>query len=195
MQPGDPVLLRSVFGGLVRWAFPHHFVGEDGGRLIFYRRPGNAGKQLGRNAEGRYLDRWVRGDPVRDHVWQDTQVLSFVRPGEWHALQVWWDEAWSFGFWYVNLQAPVTPTRLGYDSTDWALDIIVSRDGTAHWKDEDDFAEVRVLGALDDQTADTVRREGERVIAERPWPTGWEEWRPPPEWEPLPLPAGWDVVD
>jgi hypothetical protein len=39
-----------------------------------------------------------------------------------------------------------------------------------------------------------VRAEGERVIAERPWPTGWEDWRPPRDWTRLPLPEDWDVV-
>jgi hypothetical protein len=41
---------------------------------------------------------------------------------------------------------------------------------------------------------EAVRAEGERVIAEAPWPTGWEEWRPPATWTPLALPADWHVV-
>ena len=28
-----------------------------------------------------------------------------------------------------------------------------------------------------------VREEGERVIAAATWPTGWEDWRPPPDWD------------
>jgi len=39
-----------------------------------------------------------------------------------------------------------------------------------------------------------IRAEGARVIAERPWPAGWEGWRPPPEWAPLALPEDWHVV-
>lgn len=87
MRPGDAVLLRSVYDGRVRWAFPHRFV------------------------------------------------------------------AWA-------------------------------------WKDEDDFAEAQALGILDPAAA-AIRAEGETVIAERPWPTGWEEWRPDPAWTPPPLPDGW----
>jgi hypothetical protein len=30
------------------------------------------------------------------------------------------------------------------------------------------------------------------VLAERPWPTGWEDWRPDPQWSPPSLPEGWD---
>ena len=54
---------------------------------------------------------------------------------------------------------------------------------------------MQTLGVLDAQAAAAIRAEGERVMAEQPWPTGWEHWRPPPQWEPLPLPEGWNVVD
>lgn len=81
-----------------------------------------------------------------------------------------------------------------FDTTDWALDVWVEPDGTWNWKDEDDFARAQELGVLDPAGAAAVRAEGERVIAEHPWPTGWEDWRPPTDWEPLPLPPGWDTL-
>ncbi|HUZ16052.1 MAG TPA: hypothetical protein VMU72_07705 [Gaiellaceae bacterium] len=59
---------------------------------------------------------------------------------------------------------------------------------------EDHFAAAVTRGFLGTATAAEIRAEGERVIAERPWPTGWEDWRPPPEWEALPLPEDWHVV-
>lgn len=61
-------------------------------------------------------------------------------------------------------------------------------------KDEDDFARAQELGVLDAAGAAAVRAEGERVIAERPWPTGWEDWRPPDDLGVPPLPPDWDVV-
>jgi hypothetical protein len=51
-----------------------------------------------------------------------------------------------------------------------------------------------VLGIWTQTEADQIRAEGERVIAEAPWPTGWEEWRPPASWSPLGLPRDWHVV-
>ncbi len=51
--------------------------------------------------------------------------------------------------------------------------------------------ELGVFGATD---AARIRAEGERVIAEAPWPTGWEDWRPPSAWGPLGLPRDWHVV-
>jgi predicted RNA-binding protein associated with RNAse of E/G family len=117
-----------------------------------------------------------------------------VRPDDAHSLDLFWDEAWRFLGWYVNLQTPLRRSPLGFDMTDHALDVWVEPDGRWGWKDEADFAEAQRLGVLDAREAAAVRAEGDRVIAAKPWPTGWESWRPPADWTPLDLPAGWDVV-
>ncbi len=189
----DVVLVRSVYRGRVRWAFPHRVVGDREGRLALYLALGTPGVSMGRGPDGRYLERWARGDdPVR-HVWQRTHALDLIRHGAAHALRLFWDEDWRFLGWYVNLQAPLRRTPLGYDTTDWALDVWVEPDGRWAWKDEEDFAEAQALGILDEEAAVSVRAEGERVVAERPWPTGWESWRPEAAW-PLPqLPEDWDA--
>jgi hypothetical protein len=148
-----------------------------------------------RDEHGRYLEAWVRGDDPVDHVWVETHVVRLMRPEAAHTVEIYWDESWTLLGWYVNLQAPLRKSALGYDTTDWALDIRVAPDGSWRWKDEDDFAEARALGVLDDEAAAVVRAEGERVVAQRPWPTGWEDWRPPSNWTPLSLPRGWDSVE
>ena len=191
LQFGDPVLIRSVYRERVRWAVPHRFVGTDDGRLVVYRAPGAQGKWMGRDHGGRYLERWVSdADPV-DLIWHSTHVLQLVRPEDEHTIEVFWDESWDLLGWYINLQEPLRRTALGFDTTDWALDVWIAPDGTWKWKDEDDFAEAIALGVFDHDSAARVRAAGDRAIALRPWPTGWEEWRPPGDWQPLPLPAGW----
>jgi hypothetical protein len=149
---------------------------------------------MDRDPDGRYLERWARGDAPRPHVWNTHHILWLARRGEAHMLGLYWDEQWRFRGWYVNLQAPLERTPLGFDTTDRALDVWVEPDGAWVWKDESDLAEAIALGVLTEAEAESVRAEGERVIAERPWPTGWEGWRPPVRWGALPLPAGWNVV-
>lgn len=192
--PGDAVLVRSVYRGRVRWAVPHRYVGTDDGRLVLYRAPGARGKWMGRDPDGRYLERWVGKEGPHDLTWAHTHVLQFVRPTDAHTVEVFWDESWALLGWYVNLQAPLRRTALGYDTTDWALDVWTEPDGMWEWKDEDDFAEAIELGVFDAAAARKVRAEGERVITQRPWPTGWEEWRPPEAWEPLLLPGDWAAM-
>jgi Protein of unknown function (DUF402) len=178
VRPGDVIQVRSVYGGRVRWAFPHRLIEDDGERVVLFLAPGARGVQMGRDPDGRYLERWARGDDPRDHTWSSRNVLKLIRRGEAHSLEVLWTEDWVFEGWYVNLQAPLIQTRSGFDTTDWALDIVVDPNGEWHWKDEDDFAEAQALGVFSAEEAAAVRAEGERVIAAKPWPTGWEDWRP-----------------
>jgi hypothetical protein len=194
MRPGDVVLLRSVYRGRVRWTFPHRLVEDDGPTVALYCGPGAQGKWMRRDRAGAYLKRWVRGDDPFDKVWEWTHVLRLGRRDRPYSLDLFWDESWAFLCWYVNLQAPLVRSELGFDTTDWALDVVIDPDGSWQWKDEDDFAQAQELGVLDAHEAAAVRAEGERVVAERPWPTGWEDWRPPPEWTPPALPEGWNVV-
>jgi hypothetical protein len=141
-----------------------------------------------------YAERLIADGPAVEFEWARTHRLRFVREGDLHTIELFWDEAWTFLGWYVNLQAPLVVRRNCFDTTDLELDITVAPDGTWEWKGEDGFVEMQELGILDPAAAAAVRAEGERVIAERPWPTGWESWRPPPEWEPLELPEDWHVV-
>ncbi len=123
-------------------------------------------------------------------------MLKLLRPADAHTLELFWNAAWEFRGWYVNLQTPLEETPLGFDTTDLALDVTIDPNGRWAWKDEDDFAEAIELGVLSPEHAASVRREGERVIAALPdlIPTGWEEWRPDPDWGAPDLPAGWDSL-
>jgi hypothetical protein len=189
---GDPVLLRSRYRGVVRWCWPHRYAGDWAGRHGIYVQPGARGKLMKRAIGRSYLDEWVTDSPAYDYVWERTHVLRFMRPGDEHTVEIFWDTEWNHLGWYVNLQAPLVVRDGFFDTTDWALDVWVDPDGAWRWKDEDDFARAEELGVFDAAGAARIRAEGERVIAEAPWPTGWEAWRPPAEWEPLALPPGWD---
>lgn len=92
---------------------------------------------------------------------------------------------------WVVPQEPLRRQALGFDTPDQALGITVGPDGTWAWKDEHHLERLVELGAFSADQAVAIRAEGERVLEERPWPTGWEQWRPDPAW-PIPeLPVGW----
>ena len=61
--------------------------------------------------------------------------------------------------------------------------------------DEDELEEGLETGVLTAEDAAAARADAERLVAEWPFPTGWEDWRPDPGWEPPSLPAGWDTVE
>ena len=115
-------------------------------------------------------------------------------------MPVWWffDEAYAFLGWYVNLEAPARRWPLGIDVHDQALDIWVEPDRTWVWKDEDEFAER--TGHPDHWTAEealAVRAEAEKAVADIeagvfPYDGTHTAFRPDPAWEPTRLPPMWD---
>jgi hypothetical protein len=193
VQAGEIVLKRSIYRGQVRWTFPHRYVGEWDGRIGLYCGPGNQGKAM-RRGPGGYLKRWMTDAPPFDAHWENTHVLRFERPGARHSIEIYWTPEWEQMSWYVNLQTPTVVHGRFVDTTDQALDVLAFPDGTWRWKDEDELAEAVELGIWTEAEAAEVRAEGERVLAEAPWPAGWEEWRPPSDWGPLGLPRDWHVV-
>jgi hypothetical protein len=122
--------------------------------------------------------------PTRDSI-------CLARPGRHHSIYVFWDEAGAFSHWYVNFEQPLRRSRVGFDTFDEKLDLIVRPDGSYEWKDEDELEQADAVSLLD---ADAVRAEAARVLEEWPFPTGWEDWRPDPAWPVPRLPEGWEQV-
>jgi Protein of unknown function (DUF402) len=148
----------------------------------------------GRNIREVSLDERFTGEwGTVPHTWRGTGVVIHARPGRAHSIWHFFDDG-GFRGWYVNLEAPWRRTPIGWDTDDHELDIWVEPDGSWQWKDTDDLAAAVKLGFYTREHADAIRTEGDRVIAEQPWPTGWEDWRPNPAWAPPELPEDWDVV-
>jgi hypothetical protein len=124
----------------------------------------------------------------REHSEGDS--LGLVRLGSrwslWHEFR-----EGEFSYWYINFERDQQRTPVGIDFVDEKLDFVVDPDGSVRWKDEDELVEAARGGYLDEHD---VRAQAASVLADPPWPTGWEDWRPDPSW-PIPaLPEGWDVV-
>ena len=131
-------------------------------------------------------DDWELVDtaPKRDQV-------CVARPGRAHSVYVFWSHDRVVDHWYVNFEHPLRRSRVGFDTFDEKLDLIVRPDGRYRWKDEDELEQAAAAGLLD---AAAVRAEAARVLAEWPFPTGWEDWRPDPSWPAPRLPKGWERV-
>jgi hypothetical protein len=129
-----------------------------------------------------------------ESTWAGEGVLMLRRPAETrHAIWLFWHADSTFRGWYVNLE-DWWRTPEGLDAYDHQLDIWVDAEGQWRWKDEDDLADSVAAGLYSAERAAAIRAEGERVLAEWPFPTGWEDWRPDPSWELPALPDRWDAV-
>jgi hypothetical protein len=183
-------LLREVWFGRV-WRVNATWVVEERPDRIVLHSPPGAAARFPVDAEGREVRIPARdGAPYAERR-GERHALRLYRPGARHSVWIFWNDDGSVAYWYVNFEQPSRRTALGFDYRDDKLDLLVYPDGALRWKDEDELAEAAARGLVDEAA---VRVEAERVLADPPWPTGWEGWRPQPL-QPAPeLPAGWDVV-
>jgi Protein of unknown function (DUF402) len=189
----EALLLRHITRGRVVTALPSVVVERTDTSVATWIAPGTPiAYPLGRaNGRLRPFADWE----VELREWVGPGRLELTPLGRRHSIRLIRDEGGSFLGWYVNLQAPLAQSRFGYDTTDWQLDLWIEPDGGVHWKDEDDLARAVELGILSREDAQSAREEAEQVIAEWPFPTGYEDWRPDPAWPVPTLPSRWEVVD
>ena len=120
--------------------------------------------------------------------WQGHGVLMLQRPGEAHAIWVFWHgPEREFQGWYVNLQEPFRRTEQGYDTQDLELDIWVPAEGGWDWKDADVLEERIREGRYTPEQVEETWAEGRRIVAEleagrRWWDPWWALWEPDPAW-------------
>jgi uncharacterized protein len=100
----------------------------------------------------------------------------------------------TFRGWYVNIERPQQRSALGFDYEDELLDVWVALGGEPELLDEDELDEAVEQGFVSDEGAARIRATAEYVLANPPWPTGWEDWQPTPGWQVPTLPPGWDEL-
>jgi uncharacterized protein len=203
-RPGDTALLRHVDEGRVSRVVPALVV-EDSRPVTALYTPAGARIKIRYGGDGRpierslpYAERWSQPWTLGDGEWSvETLVLGPARAP--YAYLAYWDAAWRFQGWYVNLQAPLRRTPLGWDTTDHVLDVLVAPDLSRwEWKDEDELEDAVRVGRFTQAEAAAVRADGEQALAalaERRWPFDRDRssWRPDPTWSLRPhLPETWD---
>lgn len=195
--PSDIVVMRGVWKGKLWWVCPVYVVQDTHELLALYWPVGTPTRSPIRRPTVRdELDNRIE---LENRNWTDNDVLSLTPHGAAYALYVMWEASTrKMRCWYVNLQEPLRQTRIGFDTMDHMLDIVISPDRTKwRWKDEDEFSEAEAIGVYSHAKVSSIRAEGERVIAimhanASPFCDGWEDWTPPAEWTIPKFPDGWE---
>jgi hypothetical protein len=138
---------------------------------------------------------------MQQRTWQGEGSLRLNIPDSLWSLHVFWEEGLSaVKAWYINMDAPVSRSRFGFDSWDMFLDVVVSPDRqTWQYKDEDEFADVAAAGVFDEIGVDEIRTAAEEAIKmitenQKPFDDSWAGWRPDPTWAMPQLPNDWELV-
>jgi hypothetical protein len=193
--PGNVVILREVWHGLLIAARPVNVVWDGPRDRAFYLPRGTAWKDDPRaHGEVRFRDdAWELEDRVTDRP-----VLSFAFPGADYAVLLTWSADDAFAGYYVNLESSLQPWELGFDYVDHFLDVLIAPDrSTWTWKDEAELAEAVRRGLVARDRAASIRAWGERAVehvlgGRPPFDRDWTSWRPDPTWPAPALSDGWD---
>jgi hypothetical protein len=135
-----------------------------------------------------------------ERTWIKGPILSFSWPSTGHAILLFFHRDWTPWVWYVNVEAPLRPTELGFDTEERILDVLVAPDGSGwEWKDQDELEQAVRRGLFTPTQAAEFRVEAERGLhrildREPPFDRDWTTWRPDPDWPVPDLPTGWDAV-
>jgi hypothetical protein len=194
--PGDTGVIRGILKGKLWWACPAFIVHDMPELIALYWPVGTPTRSPIRRPT--VEDELYNRIQLVERNWTDNDVLSMNMPGSAHSIELMW-EAGSrrVRCWYVHLQEPLRRSKIGFDTMDQMLDIVISPDRSSwHWKDEDEFSQAETMGVYTHVQVQSIRSEGERVIGQlkgnaSPFCDGWEDWTPPEAWGIPVFPEGW----
>jgi len=197
-RTGEPIVLREMWQGRIWSARPMIVVQDDEDQRIFYTPNGIRLVVAGR--DGKKL-RLPEGEwDLLERAWTKGRILSFSWPYVGHAILLFFHPDRTPWVWYVNVEAPLSQTELGFDTEERLLDVLVVPDRSAwEWKDQDELEEAVRRDLFTPAQAAEFRAEAERGLrrlldGEPPFDRDWTTWRPDPSWPVPELPPGWDAV-
>lgn len=191
-HPADMVMPVRVVADTAEHIALFHPVGT-----VFKGQATADGRKLTR--EMPFLKREALIGGLADATWTGNHVLQLIRPAESRSTWLLWsEEDWTFRSYYVNLQAPIRRTAIGFDTADYLLDLVVSPNLDWAWKDREEVDLAREHDIVGQDILDRMEREGQRAIRDieaGAWPfnAGFEKWRPDPAWDIPAMPKGWDA--
>ena len=191
-RPGEPIVRRDVWCGrpIVGWGGT---VVDDAEDLLVLYMPEDGPLRFPPEDFFGGRHPWSGRDR-----WHGHGVLQLQRPGEMHAVWVFWDgPEREHTAWYVNVQEPFRRSSIGVDTQDLELDLVIERDGSWTFKDDEKMESWIERGRWTRDEVAAIRAEGARVAAEldaghRWWSDEWAAWTPDPAWPAPQIPDGWE---
>ena len=196
-----PVVLRELWRGRIWTARPAVVVHDEQAEHAFCAFAGTVWKAPARR----------NGTPLRlpepdwrliDRRWAGSTILSFAWPQTPYAVLLFYEQGTGeLLHFYVNLQDPLRRTRIGFDTTDHVLDVVVEPDRSAwRWKDEAEMDEALERGLFTSEHVASFRTQGERAArrimdGDPPFDRDWAAWEPDATWRIPRLPGGWDELE
>jgi Protein of unknown function (DUF402) len=207
-EPGACVVQRNVEIGRARFVVPSVVVTDADAETRLFRRAGTplrAARSFALRADPLACEEATQHEVLDGHwefvdaTWSDTDTLVVSRRDGWFSTWLLWRAgSRDFTGYYVNFERPWTRTPIGFDSTDLAVDLVVTPALEPAWKDLVGFDQRIALGLIGASEAESVRR-SMRMVEERiaaragVFDGSLVDWKPEPDWPVPQLPDAWDA--
>ena len=204
---GDTVLLRGMYEGRPVYVQSTRVIKDTPQEVALGIWPGAEcvaphGYLHQKHGDGRKWPRWEEtlSDTLHleKYTWHTNRFLILLEPEKYFSiLYIWNAAADAFTGYYINFQLPFTRARLGFDTLDLDLDIVISPSYDWRWKDVEEYQNAIRMGFIRPEWVGRVERARAEVAArfkERRYPLdgAWLNWRPDPSWPSPCLPPDWD---
>lgn len=136
----------------------------------------------------------------RAYLWHTNRILMFLEPEKFYSCWLLWNQRTDeFIGYYINFQLPFWRTRMGFDTLDLDLDIVIEPSHEWRWKDEEDYRMAVESGGILPEWAQGIEQSYDEVFERinhrlHPLDGYWLDWRPDPAWKPPVLPDDWEIL-
>ncbi len=208
-KAGDHILLRGVYNGSATYMQSARVVQDTPEETALLVWPGAEcmvpSGYLHHAHDRSMWDRWAETTTntlkLEKYIWHTNRFLILLEPEKYFSTIYIWEAAKDkFVGYYINFQLPYRRSRLGFDTLDLDLDIVIEPDFQWSWKDMDEYQQGIEAGGIHADWVNEVERAKQEVFTRlekrgHPFNSDWLNWRPNPNWAAPNLPENWDVID
>ncbi len=205
-KKGDNVLLRGVYDGRPVYVQSLRVVKDTPEETALLILPGaecvapSGYIRYGHGTWDRWTETLANTLKLEKYLWHTNRFLILLEPEKFYST-IYISDAASDRFvcYYINFQLPFLRTKLGFDTLDLDLDIVIDVSGKWQWKDEEEYQQAIRAGVIRPEWVNEVEHAQTEIFSrleQRSYPLddSWLNWKPDPSF-PLPyLPKNWDEV-
>ena len=205
---GDIVLLRGVYNDKAAYVQSARVVKDTPEETALLVWPGAecmVPNGYLHHAHNRTMwDRWAETTTntlkLEKFIWHTNRFLILLEPEKYYAtIYIWKAATDEFMGYYINFQLPYRRSRLGFDTLDLDLDIVIEPNFEWTWKDMDEYQQKIQSGGIRLDWVNEIEHAKQEVFTRLekrgyPFNSDWLNWRPDPNWTAPSLPENWDVT-
>jgi hypothetical protein len=207
-KSGDAVVLRGIHNRRAWYVQSALVVQDNPEEVALVILPGAEcaapyGYIHGKHGPDQGWDRWSdmkKGWKLERYTWQTNRLLVLLEPDRYYAsIYFWKHDIDQFLFYYVNFQLPFQRSKVGFDTLDLELDLIIEPSFNQRWKDSENYQygiESGIILKEWTEKIDIAKCEvlDKITLHQYPFDGWWLNWRPDPNWAPPRLPEDWDKI-